>query len=93
MPARARRFSRHIQLAKIGLAGQAKIAAAEVTVARGFAGFVEARYLRAAGVSAVHQGSHDCVDPRFGALDPAARDVALGAHAAVLALIKIVGAG
>jgi hypothetical protein len=86
-----RRFARHIQLAQIGLAGQAKIAAAEVTVARGFAGFIEARYLAAAGVSSVGEGSHDCSDSRFDALDPAARDVALGAHAAVLALMKIVG--
>lgn len=85
-----RRFARHIQLAQIGLAGQVKIAAAEVTAARGFAGFVEARYLAAAGVSSVRQGSHDCVDPRFDGLDPAARDIALGAHAAVLALMKIV---
>jgi hypothetical protein len=85
-----RRFARHIQLAQIGLAGQAKIAAAEVTVGRGFAGFVEGRYLAAAGVSSVHPGSHDCADARFDALDPAAREVALGAHAAVLALMKIV---
>jgi hypothetical protein len=89
MPNPARRFARHIQLPQVGIAGQAKIGAADVTVGRGFSGWIEARYLGAAGVGAIHEGSHEHADERFCELDPAARDVALGAHAAVCALQKI----
>jgi hypothetical protein len=85
------RFARQVKLAEIGARGQARIAAAEVTTSRGFVGWVEARYLVAAGVACASQGDQVAADPRFDSLDPAARDVALGAHAAVVALKKIIG--
>ena len=85
-----RRFARQTKLAEIGAAGQAKIAEASITVGRGFAGWVEARYLRAAGVGDVRDGAEELVDARFDGLDPAARDVALGAHAAVVAIQAVV---
>ena len=78
-----------MRLGAIGAEGQAKLRAARVVVARGFAGWVEARYLRAAGVEAVTVGDGEAVDARFDDLDPAAREVALGAHAAVLAIKQI----
>jgi hypothetical protein len=79
-----------MKLAEIGRTGQAKIEAGSVTTVGGFAGWVEARYLSAAGVGHVVQGHEAPRDARFDDLDPAARDVALGAHAAVLVIQKLV---
>jgi hypothetical protein len=76
-------------LAAIGAEGQAKIASAEVVVARGFAGQVQAKYLRAAGVGKVVGGDLEIVDVRFDDLDPAVRELALGAHAAVMAIKNV----
>jgi molybdopterin/thiamine biosynthesis adenylyltransferase len=85
-----RKFARQVRLAEIGAAGQEKIAAAEVVVARGFAGSIEARYLAAAGVGKIAQGDYELADSRFDELDPAAREIALGARAAARALLEIV---
>jgi hypothetical protein len=84
------RFTRQVKLAEIGRRGQAKIEAATAVSSAGFAGWVEARYLAAAGVGNVQDGTHELVDARFDGLDPAAREVALGAHAAVVTLMKLV---
>ena len=85
-----RRFARQARLPEIGAAGQERIAAAEVAAGRGFAGSIEARYLVAAGVGRVTVGEHELADPRFDELDPAAREIALGACAAARALLEIV---
>jgi hypothetical protein len=84
-----KRHARQTRLREVGAEGQAKIAAAKVSCASGFAGWVEARYLRAAGVGEVAPGTVEARDARFDDLDPAAREVALGAHAAVAALREI----
>ena len=85
-----RKYARQVRLAEIGAAGQEKIAAAEVVAARGLAGDIEARYLAAAGVGRVVRGTHELADARFDDLDPAAREIALGARAAARALLQIV---
>jgi len=85
------RFARQMKLKEVGPDGQAKIATAEVMVAAGFAGSVEAKYLAAAGVRKIEISSQTLADPRFDSLDPAAREVALGAHAAIVAIKNIVG--
>jgi len=84
-----KKYRRQTKLAEIGAAGQEKLAAAEVAVASGFAGWIEARYLAAAGVGRTREGG-DARDARFDDLDPAAREVALGAHAAARAILEIV---
>ncbi len=84
-----RKYSRQTRLAAIGEAGQKKIMAAEVVVPRGFAGEIAARYLNGAGAR-VREGEVDIDDARFAELDPAAREVALGAHAAAQAILRIV---
>jgi hypothetical protein len=81
------RFVRQIRV--IGRDGQKKLEAAEIAVARGFAGEIEARYLTAAGTR-VREGDASIEDARFDGMHPAARDVALGAHAAVRAIMNIV---
>jgi hypothetical protein len=75
----------------IGRDGQEKLEAAMAVVPRGFAGSITARYLSGAGVGRVREGDVSIDDARFADLDPAARDVALGAHAAATAIMKIIG--
>jgi molybdopterin/thiamine biosynthesis adenylyltransferase len=90
-----RKYSRQARLAAIGEAGQEKLGAAEVVVPSGFAGTIAARYLRGAGVGSVREGGEGALtldDARFAELDPAAREVALGAHAAARAILEIVRA-
>jgi hypothetical protein len=86
-----RKYSRQVRLAAIGEAGQKKITLAEAIVSRDFAGTIAARYLRGAGVSRVCEGDVES-DARFDELDPAAREVAIGAHAAASAIMRIVKA-
>ena len=87
-----RRFARQVKLPEIGAAGQAKLEAATAEVGHGFAGWVAARYLRAAGVRAIVVGvGPGREDARFDALDPAARDFAVGAHDAIIAIKQILG--
>ncbi len=78
--------SRQIRL--IGEPAQKKLSAATARVRQsGLARWVEERYLAGAGVG------HIVVDPRgdaqFGDLDPAARDVALGAASALETIREI----
>jgi hypothetical protein len=77
----------------IGREGQAKLGAAEVVVARDEAGKIEARYLEGAGVR-VREGDAPIAsspdDARFADMHPAAREIALGAHAAAQAILEIV---
>ena len=84
-----RRYARQIRV--IGRDGQEKLEAAMAVVPRGFAGSIAARYLSGAGVGHVREGDVSIDDARFADLDPAARDVALGAHAAATAIMKIIG--
>ena len=107
------RHSRQTRLAGVGVAGQARLAAAHVIVTeRGLAGWVMTRYLAGAGVGAltVAEAEHEAAaratddgvvvrrteaerepasDAELEALDPAAREVARGARAAVRALRSI----
>jgi hypothetical protein len=83
----APRFTRQVRLAEVGEAGQAKLSRAAVRVpASGLAAAVEARYLTGAGVAVV--GDETAVaEPApawLGSLAPSAREVALGAHAALV---------
>jgi hypothetical protein len=83
-------YSRQVRLAEIGATGQEKLGRGDVAVPRGFAGWVARRYLEAGGVGRVREGDFDARDARFDDLDPAARDVALGAHHAAVAMMEIV---
>lgn len=83
------RFSRQIRV--IGREGQKKLEAAEMIVARGDAGEIEARYLAAAGARVREGGDVAIDDERFADMHPAARAVALGARAACVEIMKIVG--
>ena len=87
------RYSRQARLAEIGVDGQARLAGAEVSVVSpGLAGDIEARYLTRAGVGTVRVDGDRTREPflSFGILDPAARDFAQGAHAALRAVGAIV---
>lgn len=81
------RHSRQIRV--IGRDGQKKLEAAEIVVARGLAGEIEARYLALAGAR-VREGDVSIDDARFSDMHPAARDVALGARAACVAIMSVV---
>ncbi len=78
-----------MRLAEVGAEGQAKIERARVVVARDASGAIERTYLARAGVQSAEVGAHENSDPRFDSLDPAAREMALGAHAALVTLMKI----
>ncbi len=84
-----RRFRRQAKLARIGEAGQAKLEAATARVPSGAAGEIASRYLLAAGFAKVDVGGAPLADARFDDLDPAARDFALGAHAAALKILEV----
>ena len=81
------RFSRQIRV--IGREGQKKLEAAEIVVARGAAGEIEALYLARAGAR-VREGDPSIEDARWSEMHPAARDVALGARAACVAIMNVV---
>ncbi|HEY2368328.1 MAG TPA: hypothetical protein VGH87_18145 [Polyangiaceae bacterium] len=85
------------QIRVIGRDGQKKLEAAEIVVARGLAGEIEARYLAGAGVrvregeaSPPESDETSIDDARFSDMHPAARDVALGARAACVAIMNVV---
>ena len=87
------RYSRQARLAEIGAEGQALLAGAEVcVVSPGLAGDIEARYLARAGVGTVRVDDDRDFEPfsSFGIVDPAAREFAQGAHAALRAVGAIV---
>ena len=85
------RFTRQIRLADVGEAGQAKLAAARVALrTEGFARTIEERYLRAAGVGVAEAESQLpklAVD--LGLRHTAAREVAEGAYAALVAMREV----
>ncbi|HEX4516654.1 MAG TPA: hypothetical protein VGH87_23535 [Polyangiaceae bacterium] len=81
------KFSRQVRV--IGRDGQERLEAAEIVVARGDAGEIEARYLAAAGAR-VREGDVSIEDARFADMHAAARDVALGARAACVAIMNVV---
>lgn len=88
-----RRFTRQIRLAEVGEVGQAKLSTAQVALqTSGFAQKVEAAYLRAAGVGIVESGQPTKLDaPSLGIRHDAAREVATGAYAALLAMREALG--
>lgn len=77
------------QVRVLGREAQKKLEAAEIVVPRGAAGEIEARYLAGAGVR-VREGDVSIEDARFSDMHPHARDVALGARAACVEIMKIV---
>ncbi len=81
------RFSRQIRV--IGREGQTKLEAAEIVVARGASGEIEARYLARAGAR-VREGDVSIEDARFADMHESARDVAVGARAACVAIMNVV---
>ncbi len=83
---------RQARLADVGEAGQARLEAASLALTtRGEAARVERRYLEAAG--ATLGGGPDDAAPTpalpFEIHDPAAREVAAGAHAALVTLRRV----
>lgn len=89
------RHVRQARLAEVGEAGQARLEAALVPcIMHGFAAKVERTYLERSGVG-VSDGpepDEDAAQPEWlAALDPAAREVAGGAHAALTAIRAILG--
>ena len=88
-----RRFTRQTRLKEVGVAGQARLAAAEVPLGtRGVAAELERRYLEGAGARIAGDALAPAPTPHalpFEVEDPAARDVALGAHAALATLRRV----
>ena len=82
------KFSRQIRV--IGRERQKKLEAAEIVVARGAAGEIEALYLARAGARVREGGDVFIDDARFSDMHPAARDLALGARAACVAIMNVV---
>jgi hypothetical protein len=86
------RYTRQTRLAEVGEAGQLRLAAAPIALAtHGEAARVERLYLEAAG-AVVREGtdSLDAADRLpFDVRDPAAREIALGAHAALASLRRV----
>jgi hypothetical protein len=81
------KYARQIRV--IGREGQTKLEAAEIVVARGPAGEIESRYLIAAGAR-VRETDVSIEDARFADMHAAARDVAIGARAACVAIMNVV---
>lgn len=89
------RHVRQARLVEVGEAGQAKLAGARVPcIMHGFAAKVERAYLERSGVGLADAPAPDegPAEPEWlGALDPAAREVAGGAYAALGAIRAILG--
>ncbi len=89
------RYVRQARLAEVGEAGQAKLSAAEVACTlHGTAGAVQRLYLERSGVKVVpaEAGAPAPDGPAWLAeLEPEAREVAEGAHAALSAIRAILG--
>jgi hypothetical protein len=76
----------------IGEAAQATLSAATARVRHsGVARWVEERYLRGAGIAVLAADPREEIE-RFADLDPAAREVALGASSALETIREILGA-
>lgn len=93
-----RRYTRQIRLADVGMAGQAKLSAAEVSLrTTGFARAVEERYVRGAGMR-VRTEDAQAREGRvteltaLGLRHAPAREVAEGAVSALLAFRAALGA-
>jgi hypothetical protein len=81
-----RRYTRQVRLAEVGEEGQERLADATIELrTREGAAAIERRYLEAAGAGRVVQGKGEHTLP-FDVRDEAAREVALGAHAALASL-------
>ena len=82
-------MSRQTRLAEVGEKGQAKLASATAVVHEtGLAGIVEERYLVGAGIERVVHEQEEAELP-FEVAHPAAQEVALGAHAALVSIREI----
>lgn len=95
-PARSSvRYTRQVRLAEVGEAGQERLLRASVELqSRGASGTFERKYLEGAGVTVSGAGSGGTTAaPTWAeALDPAARDVAAGAYAALRTIKAILQA-
>ena len=85
------RFTRQIRLKDVGEAGQARLAAASIAPrTTGFARTIEETYLRAAGVGVSSTAAPAEETPADLSLrHAAAREVADGAHAALVAMRSV----
>ena len=86
------RYTRQTRLPEIGETGQARLAAATVSArTEGFARSIETAYLRAAGVGRIEEDdTGEVVEvAALGIRDPAAREVAEGALAALVTMRKV----
>jgi len=85
------RFTRQTRLAEVGDDGQSRLSDVMVRVeSKGARAEVETRYLRGAGVTALAAPGGDSPDPPWlASLHPAARDVAAGAHGALVVIRAI----
>jgi hypothetical protein len=85
-------YTRQIRLAEVGLSGQARLGAAEISLAcAGQAGDVEKLYLERAGATQVRPKPAGVKEHElpFEIGDPCARELARGAHAALSALRRV----
>ena len=82
------RFSRQIRV--IGREAQKKVESAVVLVPANFAGEIARRYCEGAGMRVERGDVPAFEDARFDNMHPAARDVALGARAAVAAIMAAI---
>jgi len=90
-----RRYTRQMRLAEVGDAGQLRLSAAAILLATtGDAAWIERRYLEAAGATVRDEvGARSPHALPFEVRDPAARDVAAGAYAALASLRSVWLAG
>ena len=82
------KFSRQIRV--IGREKQTKLESAVVVVPPDFAGEIARRYCEGAGMRVQEGRVPAFQDARFDDMHPAARDVALGARAAVAAMMAAI---
>ena len=82
------KFSRQVRV--VGREGQKKLEAAIVVVPPDFAGEIARRYCEGAGMRVEEGSVPSFQDARFDDMHPAARDVALGARAAVAAMMAAI---
>ena len=85
----ASRYTRQTRLPEVGAEGQARLERTEIELStRGAAAQIERAYLEAAGAR-VREGGGEGPALPIEVRDPAARDVALGAYAALCALRRV----
>jgi len=82
--------NRQTRLAEVGAHGQARLESASCVLSESrLAGFIEERYVRGAGVKNLVRGSKS--NESFEDLEPSAREIAKGSHAALVSIREILG--